>query len=293
MAIRLHISRLDRIRRARDFEELWSGLSNDEVFRLEVYYQAATGDVIVLRKEESDEKWATLREVVAALELAVSYVNRELAAVGRESLRLDDSDEDYRRWLLSFESRIDQAAGLEHSSYGRAVAKYMAGEVRRRAVGIAKGSEDRFNELILYADPVEPADSAEAEAAGQYECDTHRGGCEKCPECGRHSYCRGCRLCRVCSYPHVAVTNEEGKRFWVVAAGWYYAIQDREGGMIYDPRRVFDRYASEYRTCGLSRAERVRVVEDVGYESCVAILQHRFHMMGNPYDARELVDLHA
>lgn len=295
MAVRLRISRLDRIRRARNFRELWSSLSNDEVFRLEIYYRTATGEeVITFASETSEEKWAVLREVVDALELAVSYMNRELAATGRETLEVGDDDEDYRDWLLGLGSRAAQAKELENNNYALAIADYMAGEIIRRAASLSKSYGDRFNELILYANSVETSDGGKGapESAGQYECATHRGGCGKCPGCKRHSYCRGCLLCGLCSYPHVTVSNDPDKRFRVVKGGLYYGIEDREDGRLYDPREVFDLHAAEYRRCDLAHAERARVVEEIGYENCVAILRHRFDIARNPYDARELVDFH-
>lgn len=48
------------------------------------------------------------------------------------------------------------------------------------------------------------------EAAAQWECDTHRGGCRRCPTCKRRSYCAGCYACGLGKYPEIAETAPGG-----------------------------------------------------------------------------------
>lgn len=152
MAIQLRLSRPNELRQARDFAELWSRLTNDEVFCLQGYYQAATGSEITIMSERSGEAWARLREVIDALHLALSRVNKELSALGRETLEADDSDADYAKWMLDLPARLAAADELRGRDYARAIAVDLAGDIQGHALGISRHlNEGKLNDLILFA----------------------------------------------------------------------------------------------------------------------------------------------
>jgi hypothetical protein len=144
-----------------------------------------------------------------------------------------------------------------------------------------------------------------AEPIAQYECSAHKGSCGKCPSCKRHSYCKMCLECRVCGYPPVNIseTHKEGHRFWVQKVeGLYYAIEDRQRfayngiedrwcTVYYSPKAVFaPRYKPDYDDCRLFDDERAQVITEVGYENCIAILEHYFQTSHRSHLAKEYID---
>jgi hypothetical protein len=123
-----------------------------------------------------------------------------------------------------------------------------------------------------------------------YECDTHRGECGQCPECKRISYCPYCLLCGLCSYPHITVMQNCDHRFWIQASISHYVILDRNSGLLHSPKRVFHSQISQINELNLSPHEVVQIIEEVGYEPCVKVLQHCYDVSGRPYDVRHDID---
>jgi hypothetical protein len=125
------------------------------------------------------------------------------------------------------------------------------------------------------------------EHVNHYQCNIHLSKCDKCPDCNQYSYCRNCLFCKQCSYPHISIHQKPEHRFWVHKGVFCYVIQDRETDKVYSPRELFDVPSSEYRRCHLSFEERRQVADEIGYGTCIAILQHCFFFLKKPYNAKD------
>ena len=113
----------------------------------------------------------------------------------------------------------------------------------------------------------------------RYECKTHVNSGNLCPECKRRSYCNSCVRCLLCSYPNISGTHDSDQRYWIEVLPLGCRIMDRQTGRAYNPRKLFHVGVPRVRDkFELWPHEVAQIIKEIGFENCVAIVQHYYYV---------------